>query len=73
MSRGGCVAAGAAGALFDPEALAALHRASDGLPRRLNRLADLALLVAYAEGRDRPDARAVAVAAREASPDHLAA
>ena len=45
-----------------------LHRASDGLPRRLNRLADLALLVAYADGLPRPDARAIAVAVREADP-----
>ena len=48
-------------------ALADLHRAAEGLPRRLNRLADLALLVAYAEGLDRPDARAVEVAVRESA------
>lgn len=66
-------AAGATAPLFDAEALSALHFAADGLPRRLNRLADLALLIAYAEDRARPDARAVAVAAREASPDSLAA
>jgi type II secretory pathway predicted ATPase ExeA len=35
-------AAGAGGALFDAEALEALHRAADGQPRRLNRLAELA-------------------------------
>ena len=61
-------------ALFSrADALAALHRAADGLPRRLNRLADLALLIAYAEGLPRPDARAVAIAAREADLDALAA
>ncbi len=65
--------AGATATLFDSEALVALHHAAEGLPRRLNRLADLALLVAYAEDRDRVDARAVAIAAREAMPDHLAA
>ena len=65
--------AGAESDLFDPTALSALHRAADGLPRRLNRLADLALLIAYAEGLPRPDARAVGVAAREADPEHLAA
>jgi len=70
---GRLAAAGAVEPLFDPPALSALHRAADGLPRRLNRLADLALLIAYAEGHPRPDARAVAVAAREAMPDHLAA
>src|SRR5436305_64078 len=51
--------AGASAPLFDPPALAELHRQADGLPRRLNRLADLALLIAYAEGSDRPDARTV--------------
>ena len=65
--------AGASGAMFDAEAVASLHRAADGLPRRLNRLADLALLIAYAEGLPRPDTRAVAVAAREADHDALAA
>ena len=71
--EGRLVSAGASGPLFDTEALRLLHEAADGLPRRLNRLADLALLVAYAEGRPRPDAQAVAIAAREASPGHLAA
>jgi type II secretory pathway predicted ATPase ExeA len=65
--------AGATTALFDPPALAELHRQADGLPRRLNRLADLALLIAYAEGRDRPDVRTVLAAAREATFDALAA
>jgi type II secretory pathway predicted ATPase ExeA len=64
---GRLTAAGARDPLFDPPSLADLHRAADGLPRRLNRLADLALLIAYAEGLDRPDARAVEVAAREAT------
>ncbi len=64
---GRLAAAGATGPLFDAEALDVLHREADGLPRRLNRLADLALLIAYAEGRDRPGPRAVEVAAREAA------
>jgi type II secretory pathway predicted ATPase ExeA len=34
---------------FSSSALLALHRAADGIPRRLNRLADMALLVAYAK------------------------
>lgn len=63
---GRLASAGAPAPLFDAPALADLHRASDGLPRRLNRLADLALLVAYAEGLDRVDAATVEVAAREA-------
>ena len=70
---GRLAAAGAAHPLFDAPALAALHRAADGLPRRLNRLADLALLIAYAEGLPHPDARAVTIAAREADFDALAA
>ncbi len=51
--------------LFTTDALFALHRASDGLPRRLNRLADLALLIAYARDQAAPDLDAVATAARE--------
>lgn len=66
-------AAGSSAPLFSADSLAALHRGADGLPRRLNRLADLALLVAYAEGLSRPDARSVAVATREVDPDTLAA
>jgi type II secretory pathway predicted ATPase ExeA len=65
--------AGASGPLFDPPALAELHRHANGLPRRLNRLADLALLIAYAQGVDRPDLRTVLAAAREATFDPLAA
>jgi type II secretory pathway predicted ATPase ExeA len=65
--------AGADEALFAPEAIGALHRAANGLPRRLNRLADLALLIAYAEGLSHPDLHAVTIAAREADLDALAA
>lgn len=71
--HGRLAAAGAVEPLFSPEALSALHLASDGLPRRLNRLADLALLVTYADGLARPDARAVGIAVRETDPDTLAA
>jgi len=38
------------GELFTPAALRALHRASGGLPRRINILAHKGLLVAYGEG-----------------------
>jgi type II secretory pathway predicted ATPase ExeA len=69
---GRLAAAGAESPLFTPEALAALHRAADGLPRRLNHLADLSLLIAYAEGHDRADARNVGIAERELRPDPLA-
>ena len=61
--------AGAMTPLFPAEALSALHRAADGLPRRLNRLADLALLIAYARESDCPDAETVSLAAKEAAFD----
>ena len=44
-----------------------LHRESDGLPRRLNRLADLALLIAYAREQAAPDAECARLAAGEAA------
>ncbi len=60
-------------ALFSPAALASLHYHAAGLPRRLNRLADLALLVGYAQDLPLVDAPTIAVAARELDPDGLAA
>ena len=70
---GRLAASGAATPLFTAEALAALHRAADGLPRRLNHLADLALLITYAEGRPQADPRTIAIAAREFQLDNVAA
>jgi type II secretory pathway predicted ATPase ExeA len=70
---GRLAASGAEEPLFDTGSLLALHRAGDGLPRRLNRLADLSLLIAYARGLSRPDAHVVATAARELDLDGLAA
>jgi len=64
---GRLAAANAREPLFDPSGLDELHLAADGLPRRLGRLADLALLVAYAEGRPRADRRIIEIAAREAA------
>lgn len=64
---------GASRDLFDPMALDVLQRLADGLPRRLNRLADMALLIAYAREQDRPDLDAVTLAARELTPEGLAA
>lgn len=43
-------AAGAREPIFEPEALTALHELTHGIARRINRLCDLALLIAYAEG-----------------------
>lgn len=42
-------AAGAERDIFEPEALAAMHAICGGSPRRLNRVGDLALLIAFAE------------------------
>lgn len=41
--------AGTTRAIFDAEALEALHQLTHGVPRRINRLCDLALLIGYAE------------------------
>lgn len=69
---GRLAAAGSASDLFTPDAVAELHRAADGLPRRLNRLADLALLIAYAEESAQCDPRTIAIAARELGYDQAA-
>jgi general secretion pathway protein A len=50
---------------FDKPALARIHRLSGGVPRRINLLADRALLGAYAQGLRRADSRTVEQAARE--------
>jgi type II secretory pathway predicted ATPase ExeA len=56
---------GAPRPLFSVDALVCLHRAAEGVPRRLGRLADLALLIAYAEGRSQADTDVVEIAAKE--------
>jgi type II secretory pathway predicted ATPase ExeA len=71
--EGRLASAGASEPLFGREALADLHIAALGVPRRLNHLADLSLLVAFAEGRPQVDPRIVAIAAREFQLDPLAA
>ena len=50
---------------FDGPALARIHTLSRGVPRRINLLADRALLGAYAQGRQRADRRTVDQAALE--------
>ncbi|MEK6248221.1 MAG: AAA family ATPase [Planctomycetales bacterium] len=42
-------AAGARGEIFEHEALETLHQLSSGVPRQINRICDLALLVGFAE------------------------
>lgn len=59
--------------LFSPAALAALHLAADGLPRRLSRIADLSLLIAYARDLAVVDEDTIAIAARESSQGVIAA
>ena len=66
-------AVGARDRFFSPDAIRTLHLAADGLPRRLNRLADLALLVAYADGLSHPNTRSVELASRELDSEYLAA
>ena len=51
-------AAGAKKQIFEPAAMEALHELSHGLPRQINRLCDLALLVGYAEERQSHRGRA---------------
>jgi general secretion pathway protein A len=50
---------------FEPAALAGIHRLTGGVPRRINLLADRALLGAYAQQRAQVDKRTVEQAARE--------
>jgi general secretion pathway protein A len=42
--------AGAQRPIFEPSSLTTLHSLTRGIPRRINRLCDLSLLIAYAEG-----------------------
>ncbi len=65
--------ADAADDLFSPAARTALHQAAAGLPRRLNRLADLSLLIAYARELPSVDEDTIAIAAREFQHNGLAA
>ncbi len=63
--RGRLELAGATRAIFSEPALEALHWAALGRPRHLNRIASLALLIAYARDLDSVDETAVALAAAE--------
>ncbi len=44
--------AGGSESIFDEAALEAIHRHANGIPRRINRLCDLSLLIGFAEERD---------------------
>lgn len=56
---------GARGCMFDTAALTELAESSGGVPRRINRLADLALLVGFADGRSRLSAQDVVSVSEE--------
>lgn len=70
---GRMVAAGGSAETFEEGAIGTLFEASEGLPRRINRLADLGLLLAYADGKSRVSAAEVSSAARELAPPGWAA
>lgn len=57
--------AGAQSSIFTFEAVDALHQLSHGIPRRINRLGDLALLVGYANRADTIDAELMQSVASE--------
>jgi type II secretory pathway predicted ATPase ExeA len=52
-------AAGAVESIFSRDAMQAVHELSGGLPRRINRLCDFALVVGFAEGLGLIDARQI--------------
>ena len=60
-------AAGAAENPFDTEAMETLHRVSGGIPRRINRIADMALLLGFAEELERPDTEHIQAIADDAT------
>lgn len=58
-------AAGGEHSIFSHDAMDAIHRLSGGIPRRINRLCELALLVGYAEQRDSIDVDQIESVAEE--------
>jgi len=61
-------AGGDSNEIFEPEAIDQLHARSMGIPRRLNRLADVALMVAFAEEASRVTAEHIEGVHRELVP-----
>jgi general secretion pathway protein A len=57
--------AGAGRAIFDDSAVEALHQFGHGIPRQINRLADLALLIGFAEELPRLSAEHIAAVSEE--------
>lgn len=60
-------AAGATDSIFSRDALQAIHELSGGLPRRINRLCDFALVVGFAESLGLIDARHIEAVSSELS------
>jgi type II secretory pathway predicted ATPase ExeA len=59
------VEAGSTGPLFEDEAISTLHELSGGVPRRVSRLADFALLAGAAAGVDQVNVELVRAACEE--------
>ncbi|MDD3468585.1 MAG: AAA family ATPase [Thermoguttaceae bacterium] len=59
--------AGAVESPFDEEAVEVLHRVSGGIPRRINRIADMSLLLGFAEEVERLNAELVQSVADDAT------
>jgi general secretion pathway protein A len=57
--------AGASRSIFTESALETLHHVAHGVPRQINRLCDLALLIGYAEEQSQIDAGAIEAVANE--------
>lgn len=57
--------AGLKQAVFDEAALTEIHELSGGTPRRINRIADLSLLVGYADGRSAVSVREIEAVSEE--------
>lgn len=57
--------AGAAREIFEPSAIETIHQLSHGIPRRINRLCDLALLIGFAEERQSIGAEQIESVAQE--------
>jgi general secretion pathway protein A len=58
-------AAGATRSIFDSAALEAIHQLTLGIPRQINRLCDLCLLIGYADEQQQLDASRVAAVCQE--------
>lgn len=65
-------ASGGGGGMISAASYAAIYRASEGIPRRINAICDRALLVAYSQDQRTVDGRIVRAAIRDLGPGYLA-